>query len=86
MKHPQFGLNNAKTVLEKKVKVQYVPCKKANISVPCSEHESFHMFSCSEQGTETLAFLHSTYCTFIFFSNTLFLHYLNQIEHVSLFT
>ena len=28
MKHIQFGLNNAKTVLEKKVKVQYVPCKK----------------------------------------------------------
>ena len=47
---------------------------------------SFQMFSCSEQGTETLAFLHSTYSTFTFFSNTLFLHYLNQIEHVSLFT
>jgi hypothetical protein len=29
MKHVQFGLNNAKTVLEKKDKVQYVPCKKA---------------------------------------------------------
>ena len=27
MKHVQFGLNNAKIVLEKKVKVQYVPCK-----------------------------------------------------------
>jgi hypothetical protein len=25
-------------VLEKKVKVQNVPCKKANVSVPCSEH------------------------------------------------
>ena len=32
MKHVQFGLNNAKTkCLEKKVKVQYVPCKKANV-------------------------------------------------------
>jgi hypothetical protein len=32
MKHAQFGLNNAKTqVLEKKVKVQYVPCKKATV-------------------------------------------------------
>ena len=31
MKHVQFGLNNAKTVLEKKVKVQYVPYKKANV-------------------------------------------------------
>ena len=29
MKLVQFGLNNAKRV-EKKVKVQYVPCKKAN--------------------------------------------------------
>ena len=28
MKHVQFGLNNAKTVLENKKKVQYVPCKK----------------------------------------------------------
>ena len=27
-------------MLEKKVKVQYVPCKKANVSVPCSEHEN----------------------------------------------
>ena len=26
-------------VLEKKVKVQYMLCKKANVSVPCSEHE-----------------------------------------------
>ena len=40
MKHVQFGLNNAKTVLEKKVKLQYVTCKKANVSVPCSEHEN----------------------------------------------
>ena len=31
MKHVQFGLNNSKKVLEKKVKVQYVPCKKANV-------------------------------------------------------
>ena len=31
MKHVQFGLNNANTVLEKKAKVQYVPCKKANV-------------------------------------------------------
>ena len=30
MKHVQFGLNNAKTKLEK-VKVQYVPCKKAHV-------------------------------------------------------
>ena len=41
MKHVQLGLNNAKNkVLEKKVKVQYVLCKKANVSVPCSEHEN----------------------------------------------
>jgi hypothetical protein len=40
MKHVQFDLNNAKTVFEKKVKVQYVLCKKANVSVPCSEHEN----------------------------------------------
>ena len=31
MKRVQFVLNNAKTVLGKKVKVQYVPCKKANV-------------------------------------------------------
>ena len=31
MKNAKFGLNNAKTVLEKKVKAQYVPCKKANV-------------------------------------------------------
>ena len=29
MKHVQFGLNNAKTVWDKKVEVQYVPCKKS---------------------------------------------------------
>ena len=41
MKHVQFGLNNARTkVLVKKVKVQYVPCEKTNVSVPCSEHEN----------------------------------------------
>ena len=40
MKHVQFGLNSAKTKLEKKVKVQYVLCKKANVSVTCSEHEN----------------------------------------------
>ena len=41
MKHVQFGLNNAKTkVLEKKVKMQYVLCRKANVSVSCSEHEN----------------------------------------------
>ena len=31
MKHVQFGLNKVNTVLEKKVKVQYMPCKKANV-------------------------------------------------------
>ena len=31
MKHVKFGLNNVQKVLEKKVKVQYVPCKKANV-------------------------------------------------------
>ena len=31
MKHVQFGLNNENTVLEKKVKVHYVPCTKANV-------------------------------------------------------
>ena len=40
MKHVQFGLNNAKTVLEKNVKEQYVLRKKGNVSVPCSEHEN----------------------------------------------
>ena len=30
MKHVQFGLNNAKTLLEK-IKAQYVPCKKAKV-------------------------------------------------------
>ena len=40
MKCVQFGLNNAETVLEKKVKVQYGPCKKVNVEVPCSEHEN----------------------------------------------
>ena len=39
MKHVQFGLNNAKTKCGE-VKVQYVPCKKANVVVPCSEHEN----------------------------------------------
>ena len=39
MKHVQFGLNNAKkTVLEKKVKAQYVSCKKANFQLPCADH------------------------------------------------
>ena len=35
MKHVKLGLNYAKTkVWEKKVKVQYVLCKKANVLVP----------------------------------------------------
>ena len=40
MKNVQFGLNNENKVLEKKAKVQYVLCKTANVSVPCSEHEN----------------------------------------------
>ena len=40
MKHVQFGLNNAKTVLEKKVKVQYVPCKKAKVLSKKLKHEN----------------------------------------------
>jgi hypothetical protein len=31
MKSVQFGLNNAKTKSVGEVKVQYVPCKKANV-------------------------------------------------------